>query len=70
MKNLGPSQPEENSKEHLSILLIYISDHQLEGTLAGHYNGSSRNKVCSTDLQLDTSTNGLKQVYTCPQAIY
>jgi hypothetical protein len=26
--------------------------------------------ICSTDLQLDTSTNGLKQVYTSPQAIY
>jgi hypothetical protein len=26
--------------------------------------------VCLTDLWLDTSTNGLKQVYTSPQAIY
>jgi hypothetical protein len=26
--------------------------------------------VCSTYLRLDTSTNGLKQVYTSPQAIY
>ncbi len=26
--------------------------------------------VCSTDLRLDTSTNGLNQVYTIPQAIY
>jgi hypothetical protein len=25
--------------------------------------------VCSTDLRLDTSTNGLKQVYTSPEAI-
>jgi hypothetical protein len=28
------------------------------------------NGVCSTDLRLDTSTNGLKQGYTSPQAIY
>jgi hypothetical protein len=28
------------------------------------------NGVCSTDLRLDTSTNGLKQVYTSPQAFY
>jgi hypothetical protein len=26
--------------------------------------------VCSKDLRLNTSTNGLKQVYTSPQAIY
>jgi hypothetical protein len=26
--------------------------------------------VCSTDIRLDTSTNGLKQVSTSPQAIY
>ncbi len=26
--------------------------------------------VCSTDLRLDTSTNGLKQVYTSPETIY
>ncbi len=26
--------------------------------------------VCSTDLRLDTSTNGLKQVYTSLEAIY
>jgi hypothetical protein len=25
--------------------------------------------VCSTDLRLDTSTNGLKQVYSSPEAI-
>jgi hypothetical protein len=25
--------------------------------------------VCSTDLRLDTSTNGLKQIYTSPEAI-
>jgi hypothetical protein len=25
--------------------------------------------VCSTDLRLDTSTNGLKQVYTSPEEI-
>ncbi len=29
-----------------------------------------RRGVCSTDLRLDSSTNGLKQVYTSPQAIY
>ncbi len=27
-------------------------------------------ELCSTDLQLDTSTNGLKQVYTSTQEIY
>jgi hypothetical protein len=26
--------------------------------------------VCPTDLRLDTSTNGLKHVYTSPQEIY
>jgi hypothetical protein len=26
--------------------------------------------VCSTDLRLDTSKNGLKQVYTSPETIY
>jgi hypothetical protein len=28
------------------------------------------NGVCSTDLRLYTSKNGLKQVYTSPEAIY
>ncbi len=27
-------------------------------------------RVCLTDLRLDTSTNGLKQVYSSPEAIY
>ncbi len=31
---------------------------------------SSEEGVCSTDLRLYTSTNGLKQVYTSPEAIY
>jgi hypothetical protein len=33
-------------------------------------NSTNVGGVCSTDLQLDTSTNGLKQVYTSPEAIY
>ncbi len=31
------------------------------------FNHSYKNGVCSTDLRLDTSTNGLKQVYTSQQ---
>jgi hypothetical protein len=32
--------------------------------------GCRADGVCSTDLRLDTSTNGIKQVYISPEAIY
>jgi hypothetical protein len=40
------------------IVLQYLTAHLV-----------SQDGVCSTDLRLDTSTNGLKQVYTSPEAI-
>jgi hypothetical protein len=38
---------------------------EMVGAMLGHEDG-----VCSTDLRLDTSTNGFKQVYTNPQEMY
>jgi hypothetical protein len=62
----------KDTASKISFLLVTNAPNAFEKRQAtnGRFSNMGNVGVCSTDLGLDTSTNGLKQVYTSLEAFY